>query len=186
MKKLVEMMEFQLVPADPQAMIGVDNMLTEWGNVPNPQLSVMLVHLRHLYFVHQTHHWVSKGDTYYGDHLLFQRLYEGIAGEVDMLAEKAIGLGCEANVHLGLQMKQLGELCKNYGEATTLPSPSELAKRSLAAEKMFLAVMDNLATQMKEQGTLSRGLDNLLAGIEDTHEGHVYLLKQRCQQGRVI
>ena len=33
---------------------------------------------------------------------------------------------------------------------------------------------------LKEMGLLTRGLDNMIAGIEDKHESHVYLLKQRC------
>ena len=62
---------------------------------------------------------------------------------------------------------------------TTIPQPTELAKRSYLAEMNFLKVMAHLAEHLKECGTLTRGLDNMLQGIEDKHEGHVYLLKQR-------
>jgi hypothetical protein len=61
----------------------------------------------------------------------------------------------------------------------TIPQPTELAKRSYLAEMNFLKVTSHLVNCMKECGTLTRGLDNLIAGIEDKHEGHVYLLKQR-------
>jgi hypothetical protein len=47
------------------------------------------------------------------------------------------------------------------------------------AEMNFLAVMKQLCESLKETGLMTHGLDNLLAGIEDAHEGHVYLLKQR-------
>jgi hypothetical protein len=43
----------------------------------------------------------------------------------------------------------------------------------------FLKVAAYLAECLKECGLMTRGLDNLLAGIEDKHESNVYLLKQR-------
>jgi hypothetical protein len=62
---------------------------------------------------------------------------------------------------------------------STIPQPTELARRSYQAEMNFLKVASHLVEHMKESGTLTRGLDNLIAGIEDKHEGNVYLLKQR-------
>ena len=62
---------------------------------------------------------------------------------------------------------------------STVPQPTELAKRSYLAEMNFLKVAAHLAEHLKECGTMTRGLDNLLQGIEDRHEGNVYLLKQR-------
>lgn len=168
------------VQADPSVGIMLDNMISEWGGVPYPQLSVMLVHMRFLYLVHQTHHWTAKGDSYYGDHLLFERLYNAVVAEVDGLAEKAVGLGMIENVNLPLQMSQLLKLTQGYGMSSTIPQPSELAKRSLMAEQSFLRVLDMISCQLKQAGLMTRGLDNYIAGVQDTHEGHVYLLKQRC------
>ena len=165
---------------DPNLHIVVDNLCSEWGNLPYPQLSVLLVHLKFLYFVHQNHHWTCKGDPFYGDHLLFQRLYEATQEEIDSIAEKTIGLGTIANVDLVQQTNQLARLVQGYGMSQTIPQPNELAKRSLVAEVNFLACVSRLVESLKECGLLTRGLDNLIAGIEDKHEGHVYLLKQRC------
>lgn len=178
MSKLTESMEIRL-GADLGMSSGIEQMIAEWGGIPASHLSVVLVHLRFLYFIHQTHHWVAKGDTYYGDHLLFQRLYEGVAAEIDLIAEKAIGTGCERNVNVQLQTVQLLRLVQGYGSTSIVPQPAELARRSLQAERNFLMVMAHVADQMKETGQLSRGVDNLLAGIEDKHEEHIYLLKQR-------
>lgn len=177
--RLTENVGVQVV-VDPNLHIAVDNMCSEWGNLPYPQLSVLLVHLKFLYHVHQNHHWTCKGDPFYGDHLLFQRLYEATQEEIDSVAEKTIGLGTSANVDLTLQTSQLLRLVQGYGMSQTIPQPNELAKRSLAAEMNFLGCTSRLVESMKECGLLTRGLDNLIAGIEDKHEGHVYLLKQRC------
>jgi DNA-binding ferritin-like protein len=169
---------------DPNHNIGVEHMLGEWGGIRYSELSVILVQLRYLANMHQTHHWVSKGDPFYGDHLLFQRLYETVVGEIDSLAEKAVGLGSERNVDLSLQLKQLEKMCSGaYGMTQMIPSPTELIKRSLAAEKNFIKTVSILVQSMKDQGLLTRGLDNMLAGIEDVHESHVYLLKQRSSAG---
>lgn len=180
-RKLSETLELQLVTQDYNTAIVVDNMIAEWGSCPNPQLSVLLVHLKFLAAVHQNHHWVVKGDSFYGDHLLFQRLYDGVVAEVDSVAEKVVGLGVAENVDLHLQLSQLNRLVQGYGMTQTIPQQTELAKRSLLAEMNFLGVAARLVESMKEYGCLTRGIDNLVAGIEDAHEGNVYLLKQRCQ-----
>jgi predicted ABC-type transport system involved in lysophospholipase L1 biosynthesis ATPase subunit len=57
--------------------------------------------------------------------------------------------------------------------------PNELAAKSYNAELMLLRVISLATAQMEASGTLTSGLANLLAGIEDKHEGHCYLLKQR-------
>jgi len=180
-RRLSETFEMAIV-VEPNLNIVTDNFISEWGSTPYPQLSVALVYLKFLALVHQNHHWVTKGDPFYGDHLLFSKLYEETIEDIDTVAEKAIGLGSTANVDLMLTTSQVMKLVKNYGMTTTMPSPAELAKRSYLAEMNFLKVMAHLADCLKECGTLTRGLDNMLQGIEDRHEGHVYLLKQRVLQ----
>ena len=167
------------VSAEPNLNIVIDNMVAEWGGTLYPQLSVLLVHLKFLAAIHQNHHWTTKGEPYYGDHLLFERLYGKVVGEIDAVAEKAIGLGSTANVDIVLQHNQLCKLVQGYGMTTTIPQPTELAKRSYLAEMNFLKATAHLVEHLKECGLLTRGLDNLIAGIEDCHEGHIYLLKQR-------
>lgn len=180
-KRLIETLEMALV-VEPNLDIITDNMVSEWGSVSYPQLSVILVHLKFLAFVHQNHHWVTKGDPFYGDHLLFSRLYVGTSEDVDAVAEKAIGLGSTSNVNLSLSTSQLFKLVQGYGMTSTIPQPTELAKRSYLAEMNFLKVVAHLAEHLKECGLMTRGLDNLLAGIEDKHESNIYLLKQRATQ----
>lgn len=182
-KRLSETMTaVTVVSVEPNLNILTDNMVAEWGGIPYPQLSVVVVHLKYLYALHQHHHWTAMGDPFYGDHLLFQRLYDGILGEIDAVAEKSIGLGCTANVDLQLMTSQLLKLITGSGSASTIPHSSDLARKSLTAEMNFLSAMKHLCDSLKECGLMTHGLDNLLAGIEDKHEGHVYLLKQRVSK----
>jgi hypothetical protein len=67
----------------------------------------------------------------------------------------------------------------------TIPQSTDLAKRSMIAEMTFLKVIDHVMSSLDECGLLSNGIDNLLQGIADKHEGHVYLLKQRCSKQAV-
>lgn len=185
-KKLSEMMKLEpsvaVISVEPNLHIMTDNMMSEWGGVPYAQLSVILVYLKHLYALHQNHHWVAMGDPYYGDHLLFQRLYEGTVEEIDGVAEKAIGLGCTSNVDLQLVHSQLLKLVTGADGASTIPQSSDLAKKSLMAELNFLKVVEHSISSLKECGLLTPGLANMLEGIADKHEGHVYLLKQRISK----
>ena len=180
-KKLTESMEF-ILAIEPNLHIITDNMMAEWGGTPYPQLSVLLVHLKYLYALHQNHHWTSMGDPFYGDHLLFQRLYQATVEEIDGLAEKAIGLGSTTNVNLMLQTSQLLKLVTSAGTASMIPTSSDLAKKSLMAEMNFLKVIDIMISCLQECGLLTNGLSNMLQGIADVHEGHIYLLKQRVSK----
>lgn len=181
-KRLIETLEIQCAVPDNSSALSLENMISQWGSTPLPELSVMLVHLRYLAQVHQSHHWIAKGDQFYGDHLLFERLYNETNDEIDTVAEKAIGLGCPNNVHLQMQLKQIAKLSETYGKSMTIPQQSDLARRSFVAEVNFLRCIANCVDNLKTYKTLSRGLDNMIAGIEDLHEGHVYLLKQRVSQ----
>jgi len=180
-RRLVESMEL-LITAEPNVQVMTDNMVSEWGGTSYPELSVALVHLKYLAALHQNHHWTAMGDPYYGDHLLFERLYKDVVEEIDVVAEKAIGLGSVHNVDFYLQYHQLLKLITGHGSGSTIPQASELARKSLVAEMNFLMVMKHLCDCLKGCGMMTHGLDNMLAGIEDKHEGHVYLLKQRVQR----
>ena len=114
-KKLKENYGAVLVSVEPNINIIFDNMLAEWSASPYAQLSVVLVHLKFLYEVHQNHHWVCMGDPFYGDHLLFQKLYSCVVDEIDSVAEKTIGLGCTYNVDLELVNHQRSKLISGYG-----------------------------------------------------------------------
>lgn len=177
--KLVESLEMALV-IEPNIDIVTDNLISEWGGTPYAELSVLLVHLEYLKKVHHTHHWISKADPFYGDHQLFSRLYESIEEEIDMVAEKSVGMGSTVNVDLMLTTAQCFKLVQGYGATSTIPHASDLARRSYQAEMTFMKAVSRIVECMKEKAVLTRGVDNMIAGIEDKHESHIYLLKQRC------
>lgn len=169
-------------PTQPHDDLAFDNALAGWSGLPYSELSYVLVHLRYLAMLHQTHHWVAKGDAFYGDHELFQKLYERTLEDVDDVAEKAVGLGCEQNVSLPMQLVQLVRVCKSLDSPQTVPQTSELAKASLAAERSFLKLVSAAYQSLEQHGALTPGVDNLLQQVADRHEKHVYLLGRKCAQ----
>lgn len=142
------------------------------------ELPTLLALLRALAVVHQTAHWQSRGEAFYADHLLFERLYGDLVGEIDSVAERAVGLLGSDSVDASRQMVKVSQFVDFFSSQPT-SGPNMLALRSLRAETSFLLVTQVLVKGLKARGTFSRGTDNLVAGIEDKHEEHVYLLQQR-------
>ena len=181
-KSLKEVLQFQVATTvfEPNLEITLANLVSEWGDIPYAPLSVVLVYLRFLGILNQTNHWISKSDPFYGDHLLFERIYNNITEEIDGMAEKAVGLGGTQNVNASLQTSQVARLIAAHTMHSTIPQSTDLARSSLRAETPFLRIIDEVHNTLKEMGMLSLGTDNFLAGVADVHESHVYLLKQRC------
>lgn len=167
----------------PPAELAFDNSLAAHSGVPYAELSQLLAVLRYLAMLHQTHHWVSKGDPFYSDHELFDKLYQRTLEDVDEVAEKAVGLGSEQNVALATQLCQILRLAKDMNSPQTVPHSSELAKASLCAERNLLQCIVMALQSMDQNGTTTPGVENMLQSIADRHEKHVYLLGRKCSQG---
>jgi len=165
---------------EPHDDLVVDNALAAWGGIGYAELSLLLVHLRFLALLHQTHHWIAKGDPYFGDHKLFEQLYNTVVEEIDDVGEKAVGLGNEQNVNLPVQISQLHRLSKAVGTPQTIPQSCELARMSMVAESNFLKVLVGMLASLKQSGASTPGVENMLGQLADTHERHLYLLKRRC------
>ncbi len=178
-RKIQETAMFQIVVGEVDHSQLFDDLLKEWGDSPYAPLAVLCATVIALGRIHQTHHWQSKGDSFYGDHLLFQRLYDDVLGEIDSIGERTIGLGSTDLVNPVIQQRQVSRLVQVFtaGSPLAIPRAEELVKGSQAAEMHFLRLMD--LTRQNLSGVMSLGTDNLLAGICDKHEEHLYLLKQR-------
>lgn len=155
----------------------VDEQTKNHGNAQYAELAALLGATRGLSFVHQQNHWCSKGQNYYGDHLLFMRLYEATDKEIDPLAEKAVGLGTESFVMMTNLMPHTRAFMGFVGDE--LNNPDDGYSSSLKAELLFAAIAEEVFKTLKTQGLLTPGLEQLIGTMMDVHEGHLYLLKQR-------
>lgn len=143
-------------------------------------LAALVAWHRAAFFVHQTHHWQTRGPSYYGDHQLFMRIYEEIDPLIDQLAERAIGVsGDPSVVSLGVQMTLMG-LAFNTGFSDA-GSPEEMPGISLYFERRLLEALERAYATLEQQDALSMGVDDLLQAIASKHEEFVYLLQQRSR-----
>lgn len=136
----------------------------------------ILTNLKALYEAYYTAHWTAFGEPYYGDHLLYQRLYEGVQEEVDGVAERALGLlRDDAIVNPILLSQGVTEVLQSMFENGVTPTSL------LLAEMSFLQVLSSIINQLRSSGVLTDGVEDLLQGIASNHEESVYLLSRRAK-----
>jgi len=121
---------------------------------------------------YQTTHWQVEGDDYYGNHLLFQRLYEALDEEIDTLGEKIVAyFGAD-------KVNSPDIITKTHEWIDKWKGTDNFVKRAILSEedmqKMFKASYDAL----KERDDLSLGLDDFLMATANAHETNLYLLGQ--------
>jgi DNA-binding ferritin-like protein len=126
----------------------------------------------------QTHcHWLTRGNTFYGDHLLFERIYKNTLEDLDLAAEKLIGLFGDAALDYDTQTELLHKVLGKYSKLEGSPT-----HQILAAEKDFLKLSQQFYDILAEgKDLLSLGLDDALMSIASRHEENTYLLKQRLK-----
>lgn len=139
----------------------------------------LLHDLQALSLAYQVAHWRTRGATYFSDHQFFQRLYTETSAEIDPVAEKMVGLlGSNLRMDPGTLAKgTLVSLTALRGNGTSLPA--NFPASMLEAERVFLRRVDSLIEALRGMGHMTQGVENLLQGIADLHESHVYLLQQR-------
>jgi DNA-binding ferritin-like protein len=165
---------------DTNVDINIDNLMTQWSSKRYGALAVLLAGLRMTFLVHQQNHWIVQGQTSYEDHLLFQRLYETIDDEIDTVAEKCIGVSDDIElVNVELQLKTIYQMLKKLAGSNSVLNAQDVIKKSLSVEYTLLKLCDVVKETLDVNGLLTNGIDNMIDGIYDVHEGHIYLLKRR-------
>jgi len=135
-------------------------------------LQWLLACLRSQYWSYQESHWQVRGQSFYGDHLLFQRLYGSVQDQVDTLAEKMVALYGEKAVD-GLDLGAKFEVfIRRWGDADCLH------KRGLLSETDFQALCKWVYDKLTAMGEMSLGMDDFLMATANEHETNQYLLKQ--------
>lgn len=137
------------------------------------EFKLLLSFVRALTHIFQYMHWRSSGTNYYGDHLLYDRIYSETVNEIDQIAEKAIGLADNSNaIHPIEDAKYTATIISKLVSGEF--NPESFSEMGIAAEKELLKLIERMMSNNK-----SDGVQNMLQGIADKHEGHLYLLQQR-------
>lgn len=126
--------------------------------------------LRAAHHVLWTLHWQAEGASSYGDHLLYQRLYEARVAEIDRVAELIGALFGPA----ALDMHASWERAAAFIDAVDAKSGPARALQTVehAMEAVEAAVEAN-------DGKHATAADNVFAGIADALDNAYYLLAQR-------
>jgi DNA-binding ferritin-like protein len=137
------------------------------------ELSVFLGCLRALGIMQHSHHWQTKGETSYGDHLLFERIYKHIEEDVDGLGEKIVGLGCVCQTNYFKQLK----IIHNFLSKNTSKDSYQMV--GYASTCMIIVLGKVVMDSLKQKELLTPGLEQCVGNILDRLETDTYLLKQR-------
>lgn len=137
----------------------------------NQSLGTIVSTLLACKWIHWESHWKSKGESYYGDHLLFQRIYEPIDDQIDGIVEKWMVQG---------DVPEIEELVHRSHKIVSI-AKSKPGLPSLSVERALLKVISKAFDDLEGSGSLSLGLNDFLASLHSLHETSVYLLTQRSK-----
>lgn len=133
--------------------------------------------LKAISLIHVHNHWTAKGIAFYSDHLLFERIYNDILKNLDMAAEKFIGLFGASCLDYETQADLLHKVLIKYKNLEEAP-----VAIALQVEKDFLKFAQQAYNIFEDEETLTLGLDDLIMSIASKHEEIVYLLQQTLDQ----
>jgi DNA-binding ferritin-like protein len=136
------------------------------------KLKWFLALLRAQYWSYQQSHWIVRGDASYGNHLMFERLYNSVTVQIDTLAEKIVGIyGIAA-----LDSEDLLGMFLYWNERWDVVDC--LHRRGLTSEKDLQEVIKDTYDDLEECGQLTLGMDDFLMAVANEHETNQYLLRQ--------
>ena len=134
---------------------------------------------RALHLMYQHLHWITAGDSFYSDHLLYQKLYKKMTREIDEVAEKFVGLTGSDSACPIKTTRVCSELLSSfYKNFDTNSNANMLSAYALYLEIIFLELNNEFYKKLKEK-EISLGLDDMIMSIHNSHEENVYLLKQK-------
>lgn len=142
----------------------------------------ILAHLRALQWVYWTSHWAAAGPSYYGDHQLLQRLYEGtpsINDAVDSLGERMVSYFGPRAVNPAVVSARVDELVRPYREHS--PTFQEML---LLEGGLNQAVKKAWQANQNQQDTFSLGMDDFLMSLANERDTAMYLLQQRARTAK--
>lgn len=139
----------------------------------------VLGYLRFLRHWYETMHWNAAGPSSYGDHLLYERLYDSTDANIDTLAEKitqiwgAGALTSSGNLQCMNDAQLMAESCMQQSPLGETPEVALFLERGL--QDLLAVVFEG----MELAGLLTMGLNDFLMSLASSHETHLYLLQQR-------
>lgn len=146
-----------------------------------PLYQDVLAHLRALQWLSWTSHWTAAGPSYYGDHQLLQRLYDGKGGgpdineEIDALGERMVAYFGPPSVSPEAIVGRVHQLTDQ-----AVKSSADQFEALLSMEMQLQQAIRRAWKANQASGEhMSLGIDDLLMGLANEREGAIYLLRRR-------
>jgi DNA-binding ferritin-like protein len=140
-------------------------------------LIILLGMLRALKWLSWNGHWQVKGNSFYGDHLMLERIYEGKLDEqIDTLAEKLVCLYGSDCIDSPYLIGSFNECVEQAKKAQTCP-----IRRVL---HVLQYVQGHFAQTYKigtSAGRITLGMDDFLMASANEQETFIYLVQQRLR-----
>jgi DNA-binding ferritin-like protein len=172
---------FIIVPDPPIFIPAVKEWKGIWKGAPMDQVcklaNLYTASLRGIYLIEQYCHWTTRGLSFYGDHLLFERLYKQAADDADAAAERFIGLFGEDAMDYPLQHEFISKLLAKYSDHAM-----EKLIIALTIEKDFLAFAEQMYNEFDKENVLTLGLEDMIPEHSSNRETAVYLLQQALEK----
>tara|TARA_B100000745_G_scaffold300398_1_gene254224 strand:+ start:7453 stop:8238 length:786 start_codon:yes stop_codon:yes gene_type:complete len=164
-------MDFAIIGEDSEPIdlfAGEDDSECDSVDLQSGMIELLAV-LRALNWMLQHAHWQCAGINFYGNHLLFERLYEDVQAEVDTTAEKTIGyFGTDVLESPQIMSSALDWVAKWEEESDTVLDRAIQAYRD---------VQEFLQDLYEDCDDLPLGLDDMLQSVANKHDEHMYLIQ---------
>jgi len=152
------------------------------GSDPKKLCSKFLGAFKAMHIWFHTAHVMTKGTGFAGDHvLLYGKIYEEITDQLDAAMEKVLGLTEDESLLCPKEMIQSTQMALDLYDSPSNNSAHNIALTALQIVENFLTVLEIAYHVKKHHGMMTLGLEDFMASLANTHEGYVYLLRQRTK-----
>ena len=159
------------------------NMLEDLVSLtPSEILSAYIGFLRAYHLWMHGAHNVAKGPSFAGDHVeLYGKIYNEVQDAIDLVIEKGIGVYQDEGIACPMKIAEdVLVVFSDWESPSNLPA-ERIAALALEYTRSLVQIGEGTSKTLEDMEVLTYGMDNLLAGLVDTHESYVYLLQQRVK-----
>ena len=126
--------------------------------------------MRAAYLTYRNAHWQVQGPEFYGNHQMFERLYDESKDSIDTLAEQIVGTYGPDGI------REDAEIISE--RVTAFAQPRAPVANALLAAMTIQQKLASAYSQMQQEGVLTPGWDDVLQSIAAVNDKHIYMLRQ--------
>lgn len=167
--------------SQPQTIvIDINSLEDAMAPTPGEVISAYIGFVRAYHLWMHGAHNVAKGPSFGGDHeLLYGKIYTEVEEQIDQVIEKGMCVYDDEAIACPMRILESAQIAMEQWESPSDKDAGRIAELALIYTKQLIKICEGTSSTLKEMDQLSYGMDNLLAGLADTHEGYAYLLTQR-------